>query len=173
MSLIPMDRRGLLQGYSFHFYYVCGTSSTGGGYTLNMSRNTHSYSKTDEWMLLKLTVKKCGDCVNYIWRAHYRIVFLTVVNTVMCIWLASDVGNPMTNSLTVTASKRPFFFIQLGTWRVAEQPGERYVEHVAYPDSKSSPPSSPYKNSVWVRERNIPTERPPLVGEVSANFCTA
>jgi hypothetical protein len=27
-------------------------------------------------------------------------------------------------------------------------------------------------NSVaWVRERNIPTERPPLVGEVSANFC--
>jgi hypothetical protein len=28
------------------------------------------------------------------------------------------------------------------------------------------------KNSVaWVRERTIPTERPPLVGEVSANFC--
>jgi hypothetical protein len=28
------------------------------------------------------------------------------------------------------------------------------------------------KNSVaWVRERNIPTERPPLVGEVSANLC--
>jgi hypothetical protein len=27
-------------------------------------------------------------------------------------------------------------------------------------------------NSVaWVRERTIPTERPPLVGEVSANFC--
>jgi hypothetical protein len=27
-------------------------------------------------------------------------------------------------------------------------------------------------NSVaWVRERNIPTERPPFVGEVSANFC--
>jgi hypothetical protein len=27
-------------------------------------------------------------------------------------------------------------------------------------------------NSVaWVRERNIPTERPPLAGEVSANFC--
>jgi hypothetical protein len=24
---------------------------------------------------------------------------------------------------------------------------------------------------VWVRERTIPTERPPLVGEVSANFC--
>jgi hypothetical protein len=23
----------------------------------------------------------------------------------------------------------------------------------------------------WVRERTIPTERPPLVGEVSANFC--
>jgi hypothetical protein len=27
-------------------------------------------------------------------------------------------------------------------------------------------------NSVaWVRERTVPTERPPLVGEVSANFC--
>jgi hypothetical protein len=31
---------------------------------------------------------------------------------------------------------------------------------------------STQKNSVaWVRERTIPTERPPLVGEVSANFC--
>jgi hypothetical protein len=28
------------------------------------------------------------------------------------------------------------------------------------------------KNSmIWVRERTIPTERPPLVGEVIANFC--
>jgi hypothetical protein len=28
------------------------------------------------------------------------------------------------------------------------------------------------KNSVaWVRERTIPTERPPLAGEVSVNFC--
>jgi hypothetical protein len=28
------------------------------------------------------------------------------------------------------------------------------------------------KNSVaWVRKQTIPTERPPLVGEVSANFC--
>jgi hypothetical protein len=28
------------------------------------------------------------------------------------------------------------------------------------------------KNSVaWIRERTIPTERPPLVGEASANFC--
>jgi hypothetical protein len=28
------------------------------------------------------------------------------------------------------------------------------------------------KNSmVWVRERTIPTERPPLVGEVIANLC--
>jgi hypothetical protein len=24
---------------------------------------------------------------------------------------------------------------------------------------------------VWVRERTIPTERPPLVGEVIANLC--
>jgi hypothetical protein len=27
------------------------------------------------------------------------------------------------------------------------------------------------QNMVWVRERTIPTERPPLVGEVIANFC--
>jgi hypothetical protein len=32
--------------------------------------------------------------------------------------------------------------------------------------------TSDIKNSmVWVRERTIPTERPPLVGEVIANFC--
>jgi hypothetical protein len=31
---------------------------------------------------------------------------------------------------------------------------------------------APVHNSVaLVRERTIPTERPPLVGEVSANFC--
>jgi hypothetical protein len=35
------------------------------------------------------------------------------------------------------------------------------------------PPGKPSRtNSVaLVRERTIPTERPPLVGEVSANFC--
>jgi hypothetical protein len=27
------------------------------------------------------------------------------------------------------------------------------------------------KSMVWVRERTIPTERPPLVGEVIANLC--
>jgi hypothetical protein len=32
--------------------------------------------------------------------------------------------------------------------------------------------SNKQRNSVaWVRERSIPTERPPLVGEVNANFC--
>jgi hypothetical protein len=32
--------------------------------------------------------------------------------------------------------------------------------------------STPTKNSMaWVREGAIPTKRPPLVGEVSANFC--
>jgi hypothetical protein len=30
---------------------------------------------------------------------------------------------------------------------------------------------SPINSMVWVGERTIPTERPPLVGEVSANFC--
>jgi hypothetical protein len=37
---------------------------------------------------------------------------------------------------------------------------------------KVIPDKQQRKNSVsLVRERNIPTERPPLVGEVSANFC--
>jgi hypothetical protein len=31
--------------------------------------------------------------------------------------------------------------------------------------------SGPIYSMVWVRERTIPIERPPLVGEVIANFC--
>jgi hypothetical protein len=34
-----------------------------------------------------------------------------------------------------------------------------------------SPKNKQSNSVVWVRERTIPTERPPLVGEVSANFC--
>jgi hypothetical protein len=34
------------------------------------------------------------------------------------------------------------------------------------------PPQTIITNSVaWVHEQTIPTERPPLVGEVNANFC--
>jgi hypothetical protein len=34
-----------------------------------------------------------------------------------------------------------------------------------------NPRISTTKNSVaWVRERNIPTERPPFIGEVSVSF---
>jgi hypothetical protein len=32
-------------------------------------------------------------------------------------------------------------------------------------------PKKKLNSMVWVRERTIPTERPPLVGEVIANFC--
>jgi hypothetical protein len=33
-------------------------------------------------------------------------------------------------------------------------------------------PPPPKTNSVaWVRERTVQTDRPPLVGELSANFC--
>jgi hypothetical protein len=31
--------------------------------------------------------------------------------------------------------------------------------------------SAKTNSMVWVRERTIPTERPPLVGELIANFC--
>jgi hypothetical protein len=33
------------------------------------------------------------------------------------------------------------------------------------------PTNQPTNSVALVRERTIPTERPPLVGEVSANFC--
>jgi hypothetical protein len=48
--------------------------------------------------------------------------------------------------------------------------GQGYMD--VTPDLGSFNPVSIKKNSmVWVRERTIPTERPPLVGEVLANFC--
>jgi hypothetical protein len=38
--------------------------------------------------------------------------------------------------------------------------------------NKASTENKKKTNQVsWVRERTIPTERPPLVGEVSANVC--
>jgi hypothetical protein len=33
-----------------------------------------------------------------------------------------------------------------------------------------TPPNNKTNSMVWVRERTIPTERPPLVGEVIGNF---
>jgi hypothetical protein len=37
--------------------------------------------------------------------------------------------------------------------------------------SDSFPIEKKKHSMVWVHERTIPTERPPLVGEVIANFC--
>jgi hypothetical protein len=36
---------------------------------------------------------------------------------------------------------------------------------------QTPPPKKKLNSMVWVRERTIPTERPPLAGEVIANFC--
>jgi hypothetical protein len=45
------------------------------------------------------------------------------------------------------------------------------IHHSSYCFMLYSPDSVTKKNSmVWVRERTIPTERPPLVSEVIANF---
>jgi hypothetical protein len=54
------------------------------------------------------------------------------------------------------------------TWSEIEPATFRLVEQYF-----NQPPQYKLKLSsmVWVRERTIPTERPPLVGEVSANFC--
>jgi hypothetical protein len=43
-----------------------------------------------------------------------------------------------------------------------------YLDHSKISDTEVSYKK---KSMVWVRERTIPTERPPLVGEVIANFC--
>jgi hypothetical protein len=40
-----------------------------------------------------------------------------------------------------------------------------------YKDFKFVRDKTKLNSMVWVRERTIPTERPPLVGEVIANFC--
>jgi hypothetical protein len=37
--------------------------------------------------------------------------------------------------------------------------------------SKGPYPETKLNSVAWVRERTIPTERPPLVGEVTGNFC--
>jgi hypothetical protein len=62
----------------------------------------------------------------------------------------------------------------------------RYSPAISLPGAKHQVPTAQYtvgpragteerpkqtNSMVWVRERTIPTERPPLVGEVIANFC--
>jgi hypothetical protein len=54
-----------------------------------------------------------------------------------------------------------------GVWTVHE-----YSNSSGLQPAVQAPPAVKKKNSmVLVRERTIPTERPPLFGEVSANFC--
>jgi hypothetical protein len=63
-----------------------------------------------------------------------------------------------------------------GSYECCHLQGYSTVWSVCEPSFRrnASPPSSKTnkKNSmVWVRERTIPTDRPPLVGDVIANFC--
>jgi hypothetical protein len=44
-----------------------------------------------------------------------------------------------------------------------------YGEDLASGDTSTNKKQT--NSIVWVSERTIPTERPPLVGEVIANFC--
>jgi hypothetical protein len=69
-----------------------------------------------------------------------------------------------------------FFFCGCACWRhcsiypyIRVISSWRYSHYFVVFISLSS--NMPSKSSVaWVRERSIPTERPPLVGELSANF---
>jgi hypothetical protein len=55
----------------------------------------------------------------------------------------------------------PVVYNKIGHWNI-----------VAYGGFKKSIKLKKKLNSmVWVRERTIPTEQPPLVGEVISNFC--
>jgi hypothetical protein len=57
----------------------------------------------------------------------------------------------------------PWLQIHAGNWGSGLQGWELRIATSLYSYMTSS--------MVWVRERTIPTERPPLVGEVIANFC--
>jgi hypothetical protein len=55
---------------------------------------------------------------------------------------------------------------------LASIPSDPHKETIHMPGLTSSFPKLIKENSmVWVRERTIPTERPPLVGEVITSFC--
>jgi hypothetical protein len=45
------------------------------------------------------------------------------------------------------------------------------ITYMMYVCTKQLQYKTKLNSMVWVRERTIPTERPPLVGEVIANFC--
>jgi hypothetical protein len=45
------------------------------------------------------------------------------------------------------------------------------MQPVAVATPAGTPTETELNSVAWIRERTIPTERPPLVGEVSANFC--
>ena len=56
--------------------------------------------------------------------------------------------------------------------RVRKIPESDNYRHVPSPSAATKRIFTEFYNSVaLVRERTIPTERPPPVGEVSANFC--
>jgi hypothetical protein len=60
----------------------------------------------------------------------------------------------------------------LGIYRLYPLPGHCVTPYILVLILKYGATNMTTKNStVWVRERTIPTERPPLVGEVIANFC--
>jgi hypothetical protein len=63
----------------------------------------------------------------------------------------------------VTPGSNKYLNSKAGIWNEISS-NARMKRKISYTDLK--------KNSmVWVRERTTPTERPPLVGEVIANFC--
>jgi hypothetical protein len=79
-----------------------------------------------------------------------------------------------TERISVTGWSDPLSSKAEEDWRTLGELTVRFriCRKVQISQSYNNKSKSHLKNSVaWVRERTIPTELPPLVGEVSANFC--
>jgi hypothetical protein len=75
---------------------------------------------------------------------------------------APDLFTISVNSLAVAALTTAFLWLWMGTDKF-----RLLAKGWMYANQQTKQTNS----MVWVRERTIPTERPPLVGEVIANFC--
>jgi hypothetical protein len=62
--------------------------------------------------------------------------------------------------------------IQTGTQRAIQFPADNsnYTRLDTTREEKQTTTKTTKNSVVWIRERTIPTERPPFVGEVSASF---
>jgi hypothetical protein len=101
--------------------------------------------------------------LNATWQASRGCTSMRVCYRLVCgslqdaFWFRAQITGPQTS-----AAHRP---------QVSLEPLPRPTESTPYNSGLHNPLSKVIKNSVaWVRERTIPTKRPPPVGEVGVNF---